>query len=223
MAASVNIHMFQIFENVWSKLELEWFYQDMQKTKNATEKQNTSDTNYKDSDSLRWRCERGTDARSQLQEKISQLLPNHQINFAAYVEQYKPNKLHCDSYGGPFGVTCIIPLLEYNKDTDQTLVFDYLSTETENTELILTKLEQETKKSIPKFKHTKQYKLNHCNPNEKFLKNPIDWIALLGVFPYQYGNMVAFDKRLLHSSNNWTATDPTRKHKDFIIIHTIKY
>lgn len=214
--------MFQIFENIWLKEELEWFYRDMQKTKHISEKQSTNDPNYKDFDSLRWRCEKDTDARNRLQEKISQLLPDHQIIFAAYVEQHKPNRLHCDSYGGQFGVTCIIPLLDYNGDTDQTLVFDYLSKETENTESILKKLQQETEKNKPKFRHTKKYKLNHCNLTENILKNPVDYLSLLGVFPYRYGNMVAFDKRLLHSSNDWTATDPARKHKDFIIIHTFK-
>jgi hypothetical protein len=212
--------MFQIFENAWTHNDLEWFYQDMQKIKQTERSQSSDDPNYKDPDSLRWKCEKNTESRNQLEEKISKLLPKHQINFAAYVEQHKPNKLHCDSYGGPFGVTCIIPLLKYKNDTDQTLVFDYLSVESDNTNSILDKLQQETEKNIPKFRHTKKYKLNHCNPSKNILKNPVDWISLLGVFPYQYQNMVAFDKRLLHCSNDWLSTDPTRQHKDFIIIHT---
>jgi hypothetical protein len=209
--------MFQIFENAWTKLELAWFYQDMQKAKHSIEKQNSSDPNYRDPDSLRWKCEKGTDARNRLQEKISQLLPDHQIDFAAYVEQYKPNKLHCDSYGGPVGVTGIIPLLEYNGDTDQTLVFDHLSTEATNTESILIRLRQSTKNCATKFRHTHNYNLNHCG-----YESVINATALMGVFPYRQGDMAAFDKRLLHCSNNWTATDPKRKHKDFIIIHTLK-
>ena len=217
MAVSVNIHMFVIFENAWTKPELAWFYQDMQKTKHNTEKQNISDPNYKDHDSVRWRCEKGTDARNRLQEKILKLLPDHEINFAAYVEQYKPNRLHCDSHGGPFGATCIIPLLDYEANTDQTLVFDYLSKDGETTESILKKLLKETEQSIPKFKHTQQYKLDHCIYN-----SIIDATKLLGVFPYRQGDMAVFDKRLLHCSNNWNLTDPTRKHKDFIIIHTLK-
>lgn len=209
--------MFQIFENVWSKSELEWFYQDMQKTKNTTERQNTSDPNYRDPTNLRWKCEKSTDARIRLEKKFLQLLPNHQINFAAYVEQHKPNKLHFDKYGGSFGVTCIIPLLDYNKNTDQTLVFDHFSTEGENTESLLIKLRQTTKHSDAKFRHTHEYKLDHCG-NESI----INATELIGVFPYRQGDMVAFDKRLLHCSNNWNVTDPKRQHKDFIIIHTTK-
>jgi hypothetical protein len=100
------------------------------------------------------------------------------------------------------------------------LVFEHSSREGGDTISTLYRLHEEIKNSVPKFKHTHKYKLDHCNPNEKFLKNPIDWLALLGVFPYRYGNMVAFDKRLLHCSNNWTTTDPKRQHKDFILIHT---
>lgn len=207
--------MFQIFENAWTKSELAWFYQDMQKAKHSIEKQNSSDPNYRDPSSLRWKCEKGCDARNRLQEKISQLLPDHRIDFAAYVEQYKPNKLHCDSYGGPFGVTGIIPLLEYNGDTDQTLVFDHMSTEGTNTGSILINLHQTAKNTPPKFTHTKTYKLEHCG-----YESVVDSLPLVGVFPYRQGDMVAFDKRLLHCSNNWTATDPTRQHKDFIIVHT---
>jgi len=209
--------MFQIFEDIWTHEELECFYQDMQEAKRTikTQKKSGDDPNYRDLNSLRWKCERGTDARNRLQEKISQLLPNHQINFAAYVEQYKPNRLHYDSYGGPFGVTCIIPLLEYNGDTDQTLVFDHSSREGEDTKSILIKLQEEIKNSVPKFKHTHKYKLDHCN-----LGSVINSIALIGVFPYRRGNMVAFDKRLLHCSNDWKLTDPKRRHKDFILIHT---
>lgn len=207
--------MFQIFKNAWSISELKWFFQDMQKAKHSTEKQNTNDPNYRDPDSLRWVCRPGTSARKQLEEKISQLLPNHVMNFAAYVEQHKPNKLHYDSYGGPFGATCIIPLLEYNGSTDQTLVFDHYSKEGEKTESILLKLQEETKLSTPKFIHTHKYKLDHCGNT-----SVINSRALVGVFPYRQGDMVAFDKRLLHCSNNWKTTDPQRQHKDFIIIHT---
>lgn len=207
--------MFQIFENAWTKLELAWFYQDMQKIKHSTEKQNSDDPNYRDPNSLRWRCEKGTVARNKLQEKISKLLPTHEMNFAAYVEQHEPNKLHCDSYGGSFGLTCIIPLLEHSTGTDQTLVFDHMSTEGTNTGSILINLHQTAKNSSPKFTHTKTYKLEHCG-----FKSVVDSLPLVGVFPYRQGDMVAFDKRLLHCSNNWTATDPTRQHKDFIIVHT---
>lgn len=210
--------MFQIFENAWTKSELAWFYQDMQKAKHTikTQKKNSDDPNYRDLNSLRWKCEKGTDARNKLQKKLSQLLPGHQINFAAYVEQHKPNQLHYDSYGGPFGITCIIPLLEYNGDTDQTLVFDHFSREGENLKSLLTKLQEEIKNSVPKFKHTHKYKLDHCSHD-----SIINDTALIGVFPYRQGNMVAFDRRLLHCSNNWNITDPKRQHKDFILIHTI--
>ena len=207
--------MFQIFDCAWTKPELAWFYEDMQKTKTETSTQSTDDPNYRDQDSLRWRRDRGTDARNKLQEKISKLLPNHEINFAAYVEQQKPNKLHCDSYGGPFGLTCIIPLLEHSAGTDQTLVFDHMSAEGTNTGSILISLHQTAKNSSPKFTHTKMYKLEHCG-----YESVVESLPLVGVFPYRQGDMVAFDKRLLHCSNNWTATDPTRQHKDFIIVHT---
>lgn len=217
MRTFLNNSMFQIFENAWTKSELAWFYQDMQKAKHSIEKQNSRDLNYRDPNSLRWKCEKGTDARNRLQKKISQLLPNHQINFAAYVEQHKPNQLHYDKYGGPFGVTCIIPLLEYNGDTDQTLVFNHSSREGEDTKSILIRLHEEIKNSVPKFKHTYKYKLDHCG-NESI----INATELIGVFPYKQGNMVAFDKRLLHCSNDWNVTDPKRQHKDFIIIHTTK-
>jgi len=207
--------MFQIFNCAWTKPELAWFYEDMQKTKTETSTQSTDDPYYRDTDSLRWRRDRGTDARNKLQEKISKLLPNHEITFAAYVEQQKPNKLHCDSYGGPFGLTCIIPLLEHLAGTDQTLVFDHMSAEGTNTGSILINLHQTAKNSSPKFTHTKTYKLEHCG-----YESVVDSLPLVGVFPYRQGDMVAFDKRLLHCSNNWTATDPTRQHKDFIIVHT---
>lgn len=207
--------MFQIFENAWTKSELAWFYQDMQKAKHSIEKQNIGDPNYRDPGSLRWKCVKGTDARNNLQKKISKLLPTHEVNFAAYVEQHEPNKLHCDSYGGPFGTTCIIPLLEHNRDTDQTLVFDHMSTEGTNTGSILINLHQTAKNSSPKFTHTKTYQLEHCG-----YESVVDSLPLVGVFPYRQGDMVAFDKRLLHCSNNWTATAPTRQHKDFIIVHT---
>ena len=220
MRTFLNNSMFQIFENAWTKSELAWFYQDMQKAKHSIEKQNSSDLNYRDPNSLRWECEKGTDARNRLQKKISQLLPNHQINFAAYVEQHKPNQLHYDKYGGPFGVTCIIPLLEYNGDTDQTLVFNHSSREGEDTKSILIRLHEEIKNSVPKFKHTHKYKLDHCG-NESII-SIINSTELIGVFPYKQGNMVAFDKRLLHCSNDWNVTDPKRQHKDFIIIHTTK-
>lgn len=209
--------MFQIFENAWTQSELAWFYQDMQKAKHSIEKQNSSDPNYRDPDSLRWKCEKGTDARNRLQEKISKLLPNHEINFAAYVEQQSPNKLHCDSYGGPFGLTCIIPLLEHAADTDQTIVFEHMSVEGSKTGETLIKLHQTAKNSAVKFTHTKTYRLEHCG-----YEYVINSLPLMGVFPYRQGNMAAFDKRLLHCSNNWKATDPSRQHKDFIIVHTFK-
>ena len=207
--------MFQIFDCAWTKPELAWFYEDMQKTKTETSKQSTDEPKYRDLTSLRWQCHPGTDARNKLQEKISKLLPNHGIDFAAYVEQHESNKLHCDSYGGPFGLTCIIPLLEHSAGTDQTLVFDHMSTEGTNTGSILINLHQTTKNSDRKFTHTKTYRLEHCQ-----FGSVVDSLPLLGVFPYRQGDMVAFDKRLLHCSNNWKATDSTRQHKDFIIVHT---
>ena len=207
--------MFQIFQNAWSKQELEWFYQDMQEIKQHTNRQQANDANYRDTDSLRWECQQGTDARTKLQEKIIHLLPNHEINFAAYVEQYKPNKLHYDSYGGPFGTTCIIPLLEYNGDTDQTLVFDHTSLKDSSTKALLSALKKKGTSSQHTYTHTQKYKLDHCGH-----ESVINSTALIGVFPYRQGDMVAFDKRLLHCSNNWTATDPSRQHKDFIIVHT---
>jgi len=207
--------MFQIFDSAWTKSELAWFFQDMQHTKTETDRQSTDDPKYIDHSSLRWKCHPGTDARNKIQEKISKLLPNHGINLAAYVEQYQPNKLHHDSYGGPFGTTCIIPLLEHAADTDQTLVFDRMSTEGETAGTALINLHQTTKKSAPVFKHTKTYKLEHCG-----FESVINSLPLMGVFPYRQGDMVAFDKRLLHCSNDWKATASTRQHKDFIIVHT---
>jgi hypothetical protein len=207
--------MFQIFENAWQKSELAWFYQDMQKAKHSIEKQHSGDPDYRDLGSLRWKCQKGTAARNRLQEKISALLPRHEINFAAYVEQHEPNELHCDSYGGPFGTTCIIPLLEHRGDTDQTLVFDHMSTEGTNKGAIVINLHRTAKNSSPRFTHTKTHRLEHCG-----YESVVDSLPLVGVFPYRQGDMVAFDKRLLHCSNNWTATAPARQHKDFIIVHT---
>jgi len=207
--------MFATFQDVWKKEELLWFYQDMQRAKCTLEKQNSSDPNYKNPSCLRWLHKKGTDARNRLEEKILKLLPDHEMTFAAYVEQYQPNMLHFDSDGGPFGATCIIPLLDYKGDTDQTLVFDYLCKDGETTKSTLEKLCKETEHGRPKFKHTQQYKLDHCGYN-----SIINATKLLGVFYYRQGDMAVFDKRLLHCSNNWNLTDPVREHKDFIIVHT---
>ena len=220
--------MFQIFEQCFTKDELKWFHNDMQTLKLKNKKQDSLEKQYRDPSTHRWELPNNlkpnnisiNSVRKNITEKLLKLLPKHQIYFLAYSEQTKPSRLHCDSYGGQFGATCIIPLKEYGDGNDQTLVFDRLSKNGETLFDISQKIKNEMLTSKPKNKNSRFYKLEHIIDNKKIL-NPCDWMDLLGVFPYKYGNMVAFDKRLLHCSNNWFATDNTRKHKDFIIIHTI--
>lgn len=218
--------MFKIFENAWTEQELDWFRHDMQKTKLTTKIHDDDDIAYKDAGRIRWGCEENTVARDRLQKKISELLPNHNINFAAYVEQHKPSLLHCDAYGGPFGVSCVIPLSkEYNSDTDQTLVFDYLSAEKETIKSIIEKLK--LRKLLKNKEKNARFKVNPAElQSEKYetthYTTLVHQLKLLGVFPYRYGNMVAFDKRLLHGSNDWNKTDPKRQHKDFILVQTFE-
>jgi len=213
--------MFQIFEQCFTKDELERFYDDMQHLKIEGEKQNTTEKYYIDHTTSRWELPISSTVREMLEKKISKLLPQHQITFLAYSEQTQPSGLHCDNYGGKFGATCIIPLKDYGDGNDQTLVFDILSKNGQTLSNILEEIKNQMLTIRPKNRNSRSYRLEHIIDNKK-IANPCDWMDILGVFPYKYSNMVAFDKRLLHCSNNWFATDSTRKNKDFIIIHTFK-
>jgi hypothetical protein len=211
--------MFQIFEQCFTKDELAWFHSDMQDLKIKGKKQDTSEKQYRDLTTQRWELPRPSAVRECIEKKISQLLPQHQIGFLAYSEQSQPSRLHCDSHGGKFGATCIIPLKEYGDGNDQTLVFDKLSKDGQTMQDINEELQKEMTGKNPKNRNSHTYKLEHITDNKK-MPNPCNWLEFVGVFPYKHGNMVAFDKRLLHCSNNWLATDPKRKNKDFIIMHT---
>jgi len=214
--------MFQVFEQCFTKNELECFYNDMQRLKIEGEKQSVSEKQYRDHSTIRWGLPKSSTVRELLEKKIPKLLPQHRIVFLAYSEQNQPSALHCDSYGEAFGATCIIPLKDYGDGNDQTLVFNKLSKDGQTIFDIKQELQKEITSKKPKNKNSRTYRLEHIIDNKK-IPNPCDWMDVLGVFPYKYGNMVAFDKRLLHCSNNWIATDPQRKHKEFIIIHTMFY
>lgn len=216
----LNIRMFYIFEQCFTKDQLDFFYNDMQDLKIKGKKQDSSEKQYRDHTTQRWELPRLSTARKILEQELCKLLPTHNLFFIAYSEQTFPSELHCDSYGGKFGATCIIPLKDYGDDNDQTLVFNKLSKDGQTIFDIKQELQKEITSKKPKNKNSRTYRLEHIIHNKK-IPNPCDWMDVLGVFPYKYGNMVAFDKRLLHCSNNWFITDPERKNKDFIIIHTI--
>lgn len=214
--------MFHIFEQCFTKKQLDIFYNDMQDLKIKGKKQDASEKQYRDHTTQRWELPRLSTARKVIEQELNKLLPTHQLLLIAYSEQHYPSQLHCDSYGGGFGATCIIPLKDYGDGNDQTLVFDKLSKDGQTLQDMKEELQKEITSKKPKNKNSQYYKLEHIIDNKK-IPNPCNWMELVGVFPYRYGNMVAFDKRLLHCSNNWFATDPERKNKDFIIIHTTSH
>jgi hypothetical protein len=147
-------------------------------------------------------------------------LDTNKLNvYMAYQRQFLPHQLHVDSASPgidlSYAKSAIIPLDENPNDIFKTLIWDKMfSSDGEFQDYISAFIADRSQFPIVS-NASELYDVDHCWRGTPSL---MDTMPMDGVYNYQLGSMVLFDRVHLHCSSNWFKYHLV-DHKDIILLH----
>ena len=220
--------MVEIFNDLISDKQLEWFRDDFNQLINV----DPVDRPYDPADAKRiYNVENcsvldrrhivqpGTVSYNTMIDILSPVIPRGTYFYMAYQRQFLPHQFHVDEVYEHtdlnYAKSAVVPLYDNPDNIFKTIIWNKVClTNTTLHEFFKEYVNDSSK--FPAVSNVSQTEdVDHCWGGPPYL---VDAMPLDGVYDYQLGSIGMFDRTHIHCSSNWRKYK-TIDHKDIIILH----